>query len=243
MKLLYYLPAFGKSNIDTKTNILIHNLEYIYYNTNEHFDVCVNFYTICEDVKEKVTALPFINNLYVYEKEGVLTELFLTSPNNGYIALYDYMLFVLDDVQLIDFDIKKMIEIKEKYNIEILSPKIINSTHSFMHENTGLTINNFLEVYLLLVNPNDFVRFCSMHTIQNKWMWGADFLFGHYNIKAGVFNDCVANHVLPSESNRGEANRKMYEYFLTHVKKYRSLNDIRKDYPEIVEQIDTTNVI
>jgi hypothetical protein len=82
-----------------------------------------------------------------------------------------------------------------------------------------------------------------MHTIQNKWMWGADFLFGHYNIKAGVFNDCVANHVLPSESNRGEANRKMYEYFLTHVKKYRSLNDIRKDYPEIVEQIDTTNVI
>ena len=74
-------------------------------------------------------------------------------------------------------------------------------------------------------------------------MWGADFLFGHYNIKAGVFNNCVANHVLPSESNRGEANRKMYEYFLTHVKKYRSLDDIRKDYPEIVEVIDTTNVI
>jgi hypothetical protein len=79
-----------------------------------------------------------------------------------------------------------------------------------------------------------------MHTIQNKWMWGADFLFGHYNIKAGVLNNCVANHVLPSESNRGEASRKMYEYFLNHVKKYRSLNDIRKDYPEIVEQIDTS---
>ena len=243
MKLLYYLPAFGKGNIDKKINILMHNLQYLYDNTNESFDICINFYTICEDLKSEIRALPFINNLYVYEKEGVLTELFLTSPNNEYISSYDYMLFVLDDVQLMDFDMKKMIEVKEKYNIEILSSKIINSTHTFMHENSGLTINNFLEVYLLLMKPNDFTRFCSMHTIQNKWMWGADFLFGHYNIKAGVFNNCVANHVLPSESNRGEASRKMSEYFSNHVKKYRSLNDIRKDYPEIIEQFDTTDVI
>ena len=243
MKLLYYLPAFGKGNIDKKLIILMHNLQYLYDNTNESFDICINFYTICEDLKSKIRALPFINNLYVYEKEGVLTELFLTSPNNEYISSYDYMLFVLDDVQLMDFDMKKMIEVKEKYNIEILSPKIINSTHSFMNANTGLTINNFLEVYLLLMKPNDFERFCSMHTIQNKWMWGADFLFGHYKIKTGVLNNCVANHVLPSNSNHGEASRKMYEYFSNHVKKYSSLDDIRKDYPEIVEQIITTDVI
>jgi len=243
MKLLYYIPAFGKGKIDTKCNILMHNLEHIYNTINESFDICINFYTICEDVKSKIKSLPFINNFYVYEKEGVLTELFLTSPNNKYIDSYDYMLFILDDVQVMEFDIKKMIEIKEKYNIEILSPKILNSTHGFMHLNTGLTINNFLEVYLLLLKPNDFTRFCSMHTIQNKWMWGADFLFGHYNIKVGILNNYIANHALPSESNRGEASRKMYEYFSTHVKKYRSLDDIRKDFQEIVEHIDTSSLI
>jgi hypothetical protein len=243
MKLLYYLPAFGKGNIDTKYNILLHNLEHLHNTTNESFDICINFYTICEDVKAKVTSLPFINNLYVYEKEGVLTELFLTNPNNEYISSYDYMLFILDDVQLIDFDIKKMIEVKEKYNIEILSPKIINSTYTFMYENTDLTINNFLEVYLLLMKPNDFTRFCSMHTIENKWMWGADFLFGHYKIKTGILNNYVANHVLPSESNREEAYQNMCEYFSNHVNKYISLDDIRKDFQEIVEVIDTSCLI
>jgi hypothetical protein len=35
----------------------------------------------------------------------------------------------------------------------------------------------------------------------------------------------------------------MYEYFSTHVKKYRSLDDIRKDFQEIVEHIDTSSLI
>ena len=66
-------------------------------------------------------------------------------------------------------DIMKMIEIKEKYKFEILSPKIINSTHSFMNKQTqGVSVNNFLEVYLLLLTPKDFSRFLSKHTVDRK---------------------------------------------------------------------------
>lgn len=236
MKLLYYIPAFGEKDIDIKYNILIHNLDYIYNIINEKFDICINFYTISDNIKEKLKSIHFIDNIYIYEKEGVLTELFLTNPNNIHIPNYDYILFVLDDVKIHNIDLKNMIEIKEKYKIEMLSSKILKSTWKFMNAFTDLTINNFLEVYLLLFAPADFTKFCSIHTVKNKWMWGVDFLFGYYNIKVGVLHTCVAEHVLPSKSKHSEAQKLMMDYLRTNTK-YTNLNDIKKSFPAIVEAI------
>jgi len=238
MKFLYYLPAIGKNDLEEKYNILIHNLEYIYNNINESFDLCINFYTISDYIKVKLRSLPFINNLYIYEKKGVLTELFLTNPNNSYISNYDYILFILDDVKIMNIDIKQMIKIKEKYHIDFLSSKILKSSHSFMNDNPNdLTINNFLEVYLLLFTPIDFNKFCSIHTIKNKWMWGVDFLFGYYNIRVGILHKYIAEHVLQSNSNGSEARELMNEYLKTHTK-YNCYDDIHKDFAAIIETIN-----
>ena len=57
---------------------------------------------------------------------------------------------------------------------------------------------------MLLLTPKDFVKFLSIHTVDNKWMWGVDFLFGHYNIKVGVAYNFIAEHMLPSNGgNKG----------------------------------------
>ena len=236
MKLLYYIPAFGKNNLDVKYNILVHNLNYIYDNIKESFDISINFYTYCDEIKKNLRLLKFINNLYVYEKEGILTELFLTNPNNEKNSLYDYILFVLDDVKLIDINFKKMIKIKKKHKIEFLSIKILKSTHKFMNSYDCLTINNFLEIYLLLLTPSDFIKFCSINTIENKWMWGIDLLFGYYNIKAAVLHIYTAEHVLPSNSNRNEAITLMNNYFKTYTK-YKSMRDVFKKFKPIKEKI------
>jgi hypothetical protein len=236
MKLLYYIPAFGEKDIELKYNILTHNLDYIYNIINEKFDICINFYTVSDNIKNKLKSIHFIDNLYIYEKEGVLTELFLTNPNNAHIPNYDYILFALDDVKIQTIDLKNMIEIKEKYKIEILSPKIVKSTWKFMNKFTDLTINNFMEVYLMLLTPADFTKFCSINTVNNKWMWGVDFLFGFYNIKVGVLHTCIAEHILPSKSKHIEAQKLMAEYLKTQTK-YTNLNQIKKDFPEIVETI------
>ena len=237
INLLYYVPAFGSPNLEKKDEILMHNINYIYNNINEVFDVCIGFYTICDDIKNKLESIKFINKLHIYEKDGVLTELFLTNPYNSQLSKYDYIIFILDDVKILNMDFKNMIEIKNKYNIEFLSPKILNSTHNFMHKYSELTINNFLEVYLLLFTPDDFYKFCSIHTVENKWMWGVDYLFGYFNIKAGVINDWIANHELKSNSNNKEAIILMMQYLITHTK-YKNLNSIKKDYLPINEIIN-----
>ena len=130
-----------------------------------------------------------------------------------------------------------MIEIKEKHTLDILSPRVINSTHSWMNSNNNLTIHNFLEVYCLLVNPVGFFKFCSMHTIENKWMWGVDMLFGYYNVRAGVIHRFEVNHMLPSNSNHGEALHLMNIYIQSKTK-YANMDEIQSVFQIIKEQIN-----
>jgi hypothetical protein len=237
MKFLYYLAAFGADNVHIKYDILLHNLNYIYNNIKEKFSIVINFYTISNEIKAAIRQLNFIENTYFYEKVGILTELFLTNPYNNEIYNYDYILFTLDDVKIINIDILNMIEIKKKHKIQILSPKIINSTHPFMYIYDNLTIHNFLEVYMLLLSPLDFDTFCSIHTIENKWMWGVDLLFGYYNIKACVINPYVVNHVFPSITYRSDAADMCNEYMRKYTK-YTNFEHIKNDYYAVSQKID-----
>ena len=75
-----------------------------------------------------------------------------------------------------------------------------------------LTFNNAVEIYSILLTYNDFMRFISLHTIENKWMWGADFLFGHYNIRAGVCFNYNVVYALPSDSDKSNARELMAKY-------------------------------
>jgi len=200
MKLLYYLPAIGDPDLGIKEAILLHNLNYIYKNIMQPFSLLINFYTHSESIKAAVRGLGFIEQFYISERKGVLTELFLRNSDNIHVSEFDYVLFVLDDVKIVELDLPKMIDIKTKHGLEILSPRILKSTHSYMNNGRSLTIHNFLEIYLILMTPKDFNRFCSIHTIENKWMWGVDLLFGYYKITAGVIHNYSASHELPSKT-------------------------------------------
>ena len=84
------------------------------------------------------------------------------SMSRKYIDNYDYILFVLDYVKIIHLDINDMIKIKNEYNIQMLSPKILNASHEYMFNYDELTINNFLEIFLLLMTPIDMKKYLSI---------------------------------------------------------------------------------
>ena len=228
MRFVYYLAAIGHRGLDVKLNILAKNLHYIYSLLNTNFDIVVNCYNSEDVVYNFVQQFNFLNTKMFHNKPGVLTELFLTNPHNASLSKYDYILFMLDDVEIQELNLRDMINIKEKYKLEILSPKVINSTHPFMNTYAPnmLTINNALEVYCLLLKYKDFQRFLSIHTIENKWMWGADFLFGYFNIKAGVYHNSSVKHMLlPSKKNTNNAQTLMRAY-LRQMNFFGSIKDI-----------------
>jgi hypothetical protein len=237
MKLLYYLPAFGEGKMDIKGEILLHNLEYIFNDIKQPFSICLNMYTNDELLKLRLSSLEYLENIYVYEKKGVLTELFLTNPANIHVDSFDYIFFCMDDVKIENINFQRMIELKEKYNIEILSPKVTNATHSFMYECNNLTINNFLEVYCMLMNPENFRKYLSINTVENKWTWGVDLLFGFHKIKVGVLNIFEVNHFIKDNaSNQNEATALMINY-IQQVSPFSNHFDIWQAYDPIIETI------
>lgn len=233
MKLLYYIPSFGEPNLKLKVSILEHNIEYIYNQNKEPIDICINLYTSSPETIRNLECNKYINKVFIYEKKGVLTELFLTNPNNSIVQEYDYILFIFDDIKIINIDIMKMIEIKKKYNFELLSPKILKATHRFMNlHNCGVSVNNCLELYFLLLEPKNFYKLISLNTIENKWMWGVDFLFGYNNIKVGIYFNSIVEHMLPSKSNKKEALRLCNNFIKKHTT-FKNINDLKKKYKPI----------
>lgn len=238
MKFVYYLACIGNPSIENKINILNKNLFYIHNNIKCDFDIIINLYDpYCYQVLDNLlSSLSFIKNVHFHTKRGILTEVFLTNPHNDILKQYQYILFILDDILISKLDINYMIKLKKKYDLEIISPKIINSTHKKWYDLSGniLTKNNFLEVYCLLMSPFDIEKFFSMHSIDNKWMWGADILFGYFKVKAGIYYNNVAIHALPSDSNRRDAWNDMQKYFKKLSIDYK---EISKKYRCIKEKI------
>ena len=240
-KLVYYLACIGNPDLDKKLNILEHNLNYIYNNTARHFNVIINCYETDDNttniVYSTATKFSFVDNCFIHVRKGVLTELFKTNPHNDILKKYDYVLFILDDIKIINIDLLDMIRIKEKHSIEILSPQITNGSHSFMRTGTNITIHNFLEVFFLLMQPVDFFKFCSIHTLDNKWMWGVDHLFGFYNIRAGVINKYSVNHEQNTRSSKMSVAMPCMLEYLKQRTPYKNLDDIKKVYAPISEEI------
>ena len=84
----------------------------------------------------------------------------------------------------------------------------------------------------LVYEPENFYKFLSLNTIENKWMWGLDFLFGYNEIKVGIYFDSIVEHMLPSKSNRIEALR-LCNNFIKKKTKFNNINDLKKRYKPI----------
>lgn len=240
MKFLYYLPAFGSPNFELKLSYLKNNLEYIYNNIGESFDIILNNYDIEkeEHIYNFLNKIHFLENKHIFSKKGVLTEIWLNNIYNYKITDYDYIMFIMDDVSNFNINIKDMIRIKEKYCFEFLSPKIYNSTYDWMKNNDDITINNCLEFFCFLLKPIDFYKFNSLNTIENKWFWGVDHIFGHLNIKVGMYNKYSMNHMILSNTSQILLHEKL-DLCNKYLQNYgfKDLNDIKGKYNPIIEYI------
>ena len=236
MRFLYYLPAIGSPNLPKKLEILNHNLHYIHENIGTNFSIIVNCYSDSDEVLIFLKQFEFLDNVFDHCKEGVLTELWLTNPHNNVIKSFDYVLFILDDVLIQNLDIHKLIEIKTEYNLRLISPRVINATYTYMQSFNGLTLNNALEIYCLLLTPEDFDLYASKNTVCNRWMWGVDLLFGHWKINTGVYHKHTVLHSLPSMSDFREAYKLGDEYVQQYG--HNSVDELERSIDPVIKEID-----
>lgn len=241
MKFLYYLAAIGYPNLDIKIEILKHNLSKIYNSINQNFDIIINCYDINTNFYDIIQKFnfTFIDNIFIHNKTGILSELWLTNSYNNEIMNYEYILFILDDIKLENINIHKLISIKNKYDIEFLSPKILKATWPYMKhpKYKNLVITNRIEIYCILMNKHDFNKFLLINDINNPNIWGVDYIMSHFNIKTAIYHNNVANHILESKSDHTQAIKQMTQFLKKYG--YNSNNEIiNKFNNEIIEIIN-----
>jgi hypothetical protein len=241
--MLYYLAAFGSPNVDIKYSILTHNLNYIHDSIKTKFDLFVNVYdnTMFETFINK-NEFPFLNNITIHRKKGILSELWIDNPYHDTLSTYDNIVFILDDVKIHKLNMASLINIKKQYNIEFLSPAVHKATWSYMkpQNNNSLVFTNRIEIFCLLLNYKDFIIFLNLNSIDNPNMWGVDYMMSHYKIKCAIYKECVVEHMFKSASDHLSAINQMDLYFKHHG--FDSRKDFLLKYPNDIDYINT-NII
>lgn len=249
MKLLYYLAALGNPDFETKVTILKNNLDCIFKDINNNFDILINCYdnvNITSIVNK--SSISFLNNIYINYKPGKLVELWNNNPYHVYLSNYDYILFILDDIEIENINIRELIKIKSQYNIEFISPRVENSTWEYMNLYCGdkLGITNRLEVYCFLFNYDNFNKFLSINDIENTNIWGVDYIMAHFKIKTAIYYKFNVIHKLKTKSNTvknyDQAIMDMDKFFKKNG--YSSREDFLIKFPDdIIEIIEKNSEI
>jgi len=239
---LYYLAAIGEPNLETKIDILKHNLFCLYYNVQQKFDIMINLYE--EDssqIEELLRSFRFLKSIIIHKKKGRLVELWKTNPYHCLVDNYDYILYFLDDIMISKWDIYEMIHIKHKYNIEFLSPKVNGGTWDYMRNQKSnvLAFANKVELFCLLLDKDDFHKFMSIHDIENKHTWGVDILLGYFNIRAAIYYKFMVTHMLPSTTHGGIAGKEMQAYLEKHG--FKDVFEVHERYDAIRNTIEITD--
>lgn len=236
---IYYLAAIGNPNIDYKIKILKHNLCYIFNNIKKPYDIIINCYDddCALPIETMLNSLSFIRNIFIHKKKGILVELWNTNPHHDILKNYENIFFILDDVKIINMNIINLIFIKKTFNISFLSPKVIGGTWDYMrkYNNNVIGFANNIEIFCLLFDYNDFMKFMHINDINNPWTWGVDLLLGYYNIKSAVYYNFSVKHMLPSNSNHGIAGGQMATYL--NERGFKSVNDVNEKYKPIYKII------
>jgi hypothetical protein len=235
---IYYLAAIGSPHLDVKLEILKHNLLSIYNNIKIPFDIIINCYDE-EDIEihNMIRTLTFIKKVIIYKKKGRLVELWHTNPYHDLLKKYNYILFILDDVKIQNLDLLELIAIKKKYYIQLLSPKVMGGTWDYMRqfEENKLAFANNVEIFCLLFDYNDFMKFLSINDIENSHIWGVDLLFGYYNIKSAIYYKFSVEHMLPSTTDGGIAGHQMHVYL--NKRGFKTVNEVNEKYKSIYKLI------
>jgi hypothetical protein len=200
------ITGFGPPHWNHKLEILETNLEKITKHpwTDINIKVCQyaspRDYHIPESLIEKY-------KLDVIYEPGIVGDFIRKHANPVNIINYDYLLLLLDDIELIDIDFNKLIKYQKEFNLDILSPCLtVDSKFQYpylLHEpvNYQLKLTNVCEYFCMFFKTSLFDKYYNYIYEDNPWMWGLDLVLGkHLGLKIGIVNSMQMKHWYKNES-------------------------------------------
>ncbi len=200
LRVLYYLAAYGAPHSDEKLTILLNNLRQLVRQRPvvHRLDVVLNAYgrnfggrslrTVAELVRK---VLPAQSRVLTHRLDkGVLVELWKTNPHHTHLVnRYDRVLFILDDVQILRFDVQQVERVFLGLSLDIFTPLVYNATiresNRHMYEiepgvpEPQVKLLNMAEMFCYYLRPATFLELVQdRYSLTCPCMWGADLSSG-----------------------------------------------------------------
>lgn len=221
-KILVVICGIGNPGVSTKIKSCISNIKILEKTLPTKYKNKIDFKIFCYDNTIKNEFEKF-RNCEVIKQNGIVGEFIFRNLNPSLLVGYDYLILMLDDIELVDdFNLKKLISIQSKHMFDILSPSATISsklTFPFMkkrldkiYKNKVLSVN-FLEFFFYmfdLKNMNSYSKWYSLFDKNTRWMWGIDLLLHKVlKFKLGIVNNMSFIHTKLGGSNNKSAYREI----------------------------------
>jgi hypothetical protein len=207
MALFVLITGFGNPHWEHKLTILENNLKKITAYPWAYVDI-----TICQFEDPNKYKIPQVlidtYKLNIKYEAGIVGHFIKRWANPVTLKGYDYVLLLLDDIELINMDFKKLLSYQKEFGLDILSPCLtLDSKYQYKYllhmpsSNVNLKIASVCEYFCMFFPISSFSKYYEHVHEDNPWMWGLDLvLHKHLGMKIGILNTMQMKHWYKSES-------------------------------------------
>lgn len=225
MSLFVLIPGFGEPHWDNKLVILENNLKVItsYKWTNIKVRICQ--YTLTKVIPDSlIKKYPFVE---VIIKEGIVGHFIKEFADPYNMACWDYIMLLLDDIELLDIDFDKMLKYQRDFSLDALSPCLsVDSKYTWKYmvttdDQVCIKLANVCELFCMLFTFKAYKDYYIHVDINNPWVWGLDLIIKRYiGLNVGLMNKMRMKHWYIKESYNSRKDYDPIEGFQNCIAKY-----------------------
>ena len=245
LRLCVVVPGLGDPHWEHKVQILEHNRGVL-----SHFPGKVEWY-ISQYEMDK--SLPINDDtIHVTKGKGILGRNIKAnaSPSQLQLADDDYVMILLDDVELVgQIDWQCIMQLMQQTDTHIVSPSLTEhhmSAWNFMirepHEqNVIMKVMTRCELFCYFMKAETYKKYYHFVDADNPWMWGMDFMLRNVmQFNVGIMNHVHMIHHYWRRPNKYKTTHDPYEDSVKYLSKHNTNWDEVKSLPTVVSYVLST---
>lgn len=209
------IPAIGQPHLDEKLVLLRQNM--VALTKCESVVVSVHCFlyssgveTLGRVVDVLVSVVP-VERVVVHMEPGFLGGFMYRYIQPALMRRYDYMMFLLDDIELpSDFNVASWIACYKLYDVDVLSPtmSLSSSSQTIMKKPAEVVSGqirdvDFLEFFCYLMTPAVYATYYTLLDENTRTLWGVDLLLHGLGLRLGIHNNVEMVHHYTREETGG----------------------------------------
>lgn len=223
--LLIFIPGFGGPKYDFKLKLLAKNINQIFKYNWTKVDIIICKYDTSDSELLKNTLETYnFNDIKVINEKGYFGEYLIRYLNPNLALNYDFNLIMVDDIELINFNMETVVNYQIKHKLDIVSPSltvdsVAGTPQMFSQSNLdyNIRVGPICELFFYFMPSRSYDVYYDLLDKRNPWLWGIDLLLNkRLGFKCGILNKIQMKHHLKNMSGQHKDAEKGYWITLEH---------------------------